>query len=245
MLLCLALALPAAGESLAPKPSTGETAREVPLRDRAWSAYRPFYEYFARFQAEQHKNYSHLRVTLRVVPAEAGVSLEGATVQLVSGSVDQTLKVDPMLGVELPLLKRAYEEDGILRVNRAKGEVVFGTRHSIQVRPEGMYTPEWLKRACQQMLAAKAALNLSHRLSAMGKSCKGVTFHFRAAGSQASVVFRDMTGRDRPLPTQPVKHFPGATEYPVTIATYTFGDWPEQGQLITRTPPVVIDFVIG
>ncbi|MBI3715896.1 MAG: hypothetical protein HY255_07885, partial [Betaproteobacteria bacterium] len=192
MLACAALTLSAAAQ--APQPAAGVSPRiqEIALRDREWFAYRGYYEMFIRFRdQEQAARYPLLQLRLKVWPLKPDLPMEDLALQLVSASVDRTLTVDPVAGIDLPLSRQVYDEDGILRLNRAKGSYALSTQYSVLIRPDGVYTPQWLQSACEQGLAVKKTFNLSHILAALGKSCAGITFYFPASDQAASVAFRD------------------------------------------------------
>ncbi len=246
--LCALLALSGAPAAQTSQPAGGTSlpgSQAVALPERAWAAYRSYYEVFARFRdREQPQRYPSLRLRLRVWPTKAGLPLDGLTLQLASASVDQTVEVDPLSGADLPLSKRAYDEDGVLRLNGAKGDYTFSAQYSVQIRPDGIYAPQWLRSACEQGLAVKKTFALSHRLAVIGKSCTGVTFVFRAPGNDADVAFKDAAGIARPLASRSRAFHGNDAAHRLVIVPYRFRDWPQQGQLVTRGRMDLIDFII-
>jgi len=245
MLACTALTLSAAAQEPMPAAEVSPRIREIALRDREWFAYRGYHDLFIRFRdQEQAARYPLLQLRLKVWPLKPDLPMEDLTLQLVSASVDRTLAVDPVAGIELPLSRQVYEEDGILRLNRAKGSYTLSTQYSVLIRPDGMYTPQWLQSACEQGLAVKKTFNLSHFLASLGKSCAGITFYFPASDQAASVAFRDVAGTERSLPMERAPYFGHSAPPHVALVRYKFRDWPPQGWIVTSGRPKVIDFIL-
>ncbi len=215
------------------------------LRDQEWVAYRGYYEFFVRFRdIDQPRHYPSLRLRLKIWTIKQGLPFDGIAIQLVSASVDQRLHINPISGTELPLFRQAFEEDAVLRLNRAKGGYSIGAQYSIQIRQDGVYTPQWLRSACEQGLMVKKTFGLSHRLAVVGKSCTGVTFLFPTPGTDMPIVFKDAAGMVRPLATSVVTISGTNGAIHATSVSYKFHEWPQQGQLLTRVRADLIDFIV-
>jgi len=72
----------------------------------------------------------------------------------------------------------------------------------------------------------------------------GITFYFPESAPQASVVLRDAGAVDRPLPMERVPYFGHGSLPHVGVVRYKFRDGPQDGKLVTRVQPQVIDFIL-
>ena len=145
----------------------------------------------------------------------------------------------PALGrATLPMLKQAFDEDAVLRLNRRKGHYQFSGRYSIRTREDGVYPLAMLREACEQLISAQRASG--YRLRLLGKDCAGVKFVYRLSDPAPRIVHRDAAGVERPLPVLTGQPFESATMGLYQVALYRFADWPLAGTVLAHTPPLGI-----
>jgi hypothetical protein len=241
--MCVLVAALTAGAGIGAESAAAGNG--IPLAGREWAAYRVYHNSFKRFEREQRAGrYGSLRMRLKVTPRKRDLPIDGMSIVLASASIERAFDVDPLAGADLPLLQTAYDEDGVLRLNRAKGDFAFSTQYSVIPSTNGSYDPAWLRQACEQGLEAKKSIGLAHRLAVWGKRCAGVTFQARdRSANRLTAEFRDEFGVLRPLPVKTLPYFGGGTTSRVVQFAYRFGEWPHEGTVVTAGGIDVIDFI--
>lgn len=139
------------------------------------------------------------------------------------------LPVDGIGRVTMPLIKAAYDEDAVLRLNRQKGYYRFSGRFTIRERSDGIYSAAQLREACEQVLAAQR--ESGNRFRMMGKKCAGVKFVY-APGTEAAVEFRDAAGKASAIAAADAEPFDSGPIGLYKVALYRFGAWPAQGEIV-------------
>jgi hypothetical protein len=234
----LVLAVPrafAAGQDGKP-PATVEI---VARRDAEWASYRHAYKaasMFARHTGPRPLIQAHMQI----VPRVAGKSLENLRIQLAGETVALDIAVDGIGRATQPMLKQAYDEDAVLRLNRQKGQYRFSGRYSIRENASGVYGAAELRAACEQMLSAQR--DSGNRVRLLGKQCVGVKFIYPLAGG-APVAFRDAGGQATALPAADAAPFDAVPVAPHKVALYRFAAWPAQGAIVAERPPLMISAV--
>lgn len=232
-MVVLALASPLwalAGEAL--------TTVVVPAqRDAEWHSYRHAYK-AARFFAPYLKSRPLIQAHMQIRPKSPELPMEGLQIQLAGETVNMTIAVDAVGRAILPMLKQAYEEDAVLRLNRQKGHYLFSGRYSIREREDGIYTAAGLRDACEQLLSAQR--ESGYRLRLIGKKCVGVKFVYALDGAAPEVLHKDAAGKLTPLVAERGYPFENPTMGNYRVAVYRFADWPEQGEFLTRTKPLAL-----
>ena len=94
-------------------------------------------------------------------------------------------------------MRRAYDEDAVLRLNRQKGLFKFSGRFSIKEREDGSYSVADLGEACEQMIGAQRHSGCRIRL--WGKKCTGVKFLYPAEAVAAAVELHAAGDRVTPV----------------------------------------------
>ena len=206
-------------------------------RDSEWHTYRRAYT-AARFFEAYTSTRPLIQAHMQIRPRQPDLSMEGLHVQLTGTTTTAEIPVDALGRAVLPMLKQAFEEDAVLRLNRQKGHYLFSGRYSIRERPDGGYTGVDLRAACDQLLDAQRASGYRWRL--LGKECAGVKFVYRLSDSAPRIVHRDAAGIERPLPVTQGQPFESGTMAPYQVALYRFADWPLEGTVLAQTPPLAI-----
>ncbi|MBA5690432.1 hypothetical protein [Rugamonas apoptosis] len=225
--LLFALALPTS--AMADDATTPPQVLVPAARDAEWHSYRHAYQaarFFAPFLATRPLIQAHMQIR----PNTPDEPMDGLQVQLAGESVNQTIAVDALGRATLPMLKQAYDEDAVLRLNRRKGHYHFSGRFSIRERDDGIYSAADLRAACEQLLSAQRASG--YRLRLIGKRCAGVTFVYAPDDTTAQVRHRDASGKETPLAIAPGAAFEGPPMGSYRVAQYRYANWPEQGQLL-------------
>lgn len=198
-----------------------------------WVSYRDAYRQMVVFE-KYGKPKQHLQSSLQVVPLDAGATLDGLSLALDGRTVHLNLPLDATGRTTLPLLKAAYDENAVLRLNRGGGKYSFRPRISIGVRADGLYQAAELREACEQALAFErhARPGLARRWR-----CAGVSFTFGTRPGEAQVRH---DGQLSALPVAEGRAFPDLPHPRLHIATYRFADWPQGGQVIANDTPLSI-----
>jgi hypothetical protein len=207
------------------------------VRDAEWAGYRHGYKAAARY-AHLTRTRPLIQAHMQILPLDPAGSLDGLKILLVGEKTLLEIPVDAIGRANLPLLKQAYDEDAVLRLNRQKGHYRFSGRFSIRERDDGIYSAPELRAACEQMISAQREDGNLFRL--LGKQCVGVKFIYPLADSDAAITFRDDTGKtgtiaaaaDQPYSSRPIGLY--------KVATYRFADWPQLGQVIAAKRPLAI-----
>lgn len=206
-------------------------------RDAEWHSYRRAYN-AARFFEPYTRTRPLIQAHMQVRPLRPDVPMEGLRVQLVGETTNIEIAVDDIGRAVLPMLKTAYDEDAVLRLNRQKGHYAFSGRYSIREKADGTYPAADLRAACAQLLDAQRVSGYRFRL--LGKRCAGVKFVYRLSDSAPRVVHRDAGGAERLLPVSEGQPFENNTMGLYKVATYRFADWPADGTVLAETQPIAI-----
>ncbi len=229
LLFAAAAALPAVPE---PEPEPQKVV-VLAARDSEWASYRQAYKTTASM-APLLASRPLIQVHMQIRPREPGLSVEGLQIMLEGATTRVAIPVDAIGRSTVPLLKQAYDEDAVLRLNRLKGSYRFSGRFSIRERDDGIYSAAALREACGQMLSVQR--EFGSRLRLFGKKCTGVKFVYRMAEAGAGIVFRDRRGVEAPIGAVEGHAFDIAELGQYKIVTYRFGDWPAEGDLLARQP---------
>jgi hypothetical protein len=221
--------LPAASEAL-PKVI-------VPApREAEWFAYRHAYK-AARFFAPFLKTRPLIQAHMQIRPVSPDEPMDGLQVQLTGESVNITIPVDALGRATLPMLKQAYDEDAVLRLNRQQGHYRFSGRFSIRERDDGIYRVEELRAACEQVLSAQRESGYSLHL--IGKHCVGVKFVY-LPGGEAQVAYRGASGTPTMLASAPAEPFEGPAMGKYQVVEFRFANWPAQGAVVAHSKPLAV-----
>lgn len=200
-----------------------------------WLSYRDAYRamvVFEKYGKAKQFLQQHYQVAARdgaALPEGLRLSLSGKTVQL-------NLPLDGLGRAVFPLLKAAYDENAVLTLNRP-GQYEFHRRVSILVRPDGVYEAAELRAACEQALGFQRHVDPA---GYGGRACVGVRFAFSRKGD--AVVRPRHGGQDgAPLPVAEGAAFAGERHAGYSVVNYRFAaPAPEQGQIISQSPPLAI-----
>lgn len=206
-------------------------------RDAEWGSYRHAYKasaFFAFFTRTRPLIQAHMQIR----PREPGIRLEGLKVQLASESMTLDIPVDALGRSTLPMLKIAYDQDAVLRLNRQKGHYRFSGRYSIKERDDGVYSMAALREACEQVLSAQRASGYMFRL--IGKKCAGVRFIYPLADSHAAVDLRGPNGQNTAIAAADAEPFESGALGTYKGAVVRFGSWPAAGDVIAAKRPLAI-----
>jgi len=157
---------------------------------------------------------------------------------MVGETTNVEIAVDEIGRAVLPMLKTAFDEDAVLRLNRQKGHYAFSGRYSIREKADGIYPSAELRAACAQLIDAQRVSGYRFRL--LGKHCAGVKFVYRLSGGPPRVLHRDAAGTERLLPMSEGQPFENNTMGRYKVALYRFADWPADGVVFTETKPVAL-----
>lgn len=228
--LALLLAL---GPALASGLEAGAKAEPEPAkvfvsaaRDSEWHSYRHAYK-AARFFETYTRTRPLIQAHMQIRPLRPDLPLTGLRIHLTGKTTNVEIPVDDIGRATVPMLKTAYDEDAVLRLNRQKGHYMFNGRYSIRERPDGVYPGADLRAACDQLIGAQRESGYRFRL--LGKKCAGVKFVYGLAGDAPQVVHRDATGAERVLPVVETHPFENSTMGLYKVALYRFADWPVAG----------------
>lgn len=234
----LILAAAVAPMAMAPVPEA-----EIPRvtvtaeRDAEWHSYRRAYSAAAYFQPYLSTR-PLIQAHMQIRPNTPDLPMDGLSVHLTGERTSIHLTADAIGRITVPMLKQAYDEDAVLRLNRRKGNYHFQGRYSIREREDGVYSAADLRAACEQLLSAQR--ESGYRMRLIGKKCAGVKFVYARTSLAPSVVFRDASAPGRELPVQDGQAFENATMGVYKVALYRFSDWPATGTIETRERPIAI-----
>lgn len=198
-------------------------------RDAEWHSYRHAYK-AARFFAPYLKTRPLIQAHMQIRPKNPDLPMTGLQLQLAGETVNVVIPVDAVGRATLPMLKQAYDEDAVLRLNRQKGHYQFSGRYSIREREDGVYSAAGLRAACEQLLSAQR--ESGYRLRLIGKKCAGVKFVYALDGAAPEVLHKDVAGKLTKLLVERGYPFENPTMGNYQVAVYRFADWPEQGEVL-------------
>lgn len=206
------------------------------VTDADWIAYRNVYREMILFE-KYGKPKQFLQNHLRITPLDKATPTDGLRLTLVSKSIAIQLPLDSLGRAVFPLYRAAFDENAELRLNRKTGLFAYGPWLSIASRADGIYEAQDLRAACEQALAYFRYLGLAW---ASDRKCVGVQFSYSKGDADADVRFRKI---DRSLTALTAKEggaFQGDVVLSFKVLAYRFADWPELGQVVTRTAPLAI-----
>lgn len=209
-------------------------------RDADWASYRHAYKAAAFF--ERHTRTRPLiQAHFQIRPNRPDTPMDGLQVTLAGEKTQVLLPLDALGRATLPMLKQAYDEDAVLRLNRPKGLYHFSGRYSIRERADGRYRAAELRAACEQLIGAQRASG--YRLRLIGKKCVGVKFVYPAADSGATIAFHGAAGEPATIGVVDGHPFENPTMGSYKVAVFRFADWPAEGEVIAAGAPLAIGTV--
>ncbi len=235
----LALAgLARAGEgAAAPEVAASQQVQVQGQLDAEWGSYRRAYgaaAFFERFTRTRPL----IQAQMQVRPVAPDAPLAGLHLNIVGAKTRLEIAVDAMGLADVPLLKEAYDEDAVIRLNRPKGLYMFAGRYTIKPRADGVYDASTLREACEQLIDAQRASGYRGRL--FFKKCVGVKFVYPRGDAAAAVDFKGADGSTRTLLPTALHPFEDDSMGLYDVVVYRFSDLPAKGQLLPRTPPLAI-----
>ncbi len=232
----LAFAVPV-GNAAATDGTPPTTVEIVAKRDAEWASYRRAYGAASMF--EKHtRSRPLIQAHMQILPRRHGLSLQGLRLQLAGETANVDIAVDAIGRATVPMLKSAYDEDAVLRLNRQQGHYRFSGRFSIKEKDSGIYSAADLRAACEQMLAAQR--DAGNRFRLMGKQCVGVKFIFPQATTGPVLAFAGEAGTSTTIPATDGLPFEGTPLDAHKIAAYRFAAWPAQGNVVAAQRPLLI-----
>ena len=221
----------------APELAASQEVQVQGVLDAEWSSYRRAYgasAFFERFTRTRPL----IQAQMQVRPVAPDATLSGLHLRIVGAKTRLEIVVDAMGLADVPQLKEAYDEDAVIRLNRAKGLYYFSGRYTIKPRPDGVYDASTLREACEQLIGAQRASGYRARL--FFKKCVGVKFVYARGDAAAAVDFKGIDGSTRTLQPTELHPFEDESMGLYSVVVYRFADLPAKGQLVPRTPPMAI-----
>ncbi|XLZ68303.1 hypothetical protein ABT364_17330 [Massilia sp. SR12] len=197
--------------------------------DAEWHSYRHAYKaasFFAQYVSKRPLIQAHMQIR----PLDPDTPMDGLRIQLQGESTNMEIAVDALGRATVPLLKQAFDEDAVLRLNRRKGHYQFSGRYSIRTREDGVYPLAMLREACEQLISAQRASG--YRLRLLGKDCKGIKFIYAPGAAAAAVELRDNGAAVQRIAAQPGLPFENRSMGLYQVATVRLDDWPAQAQVV-------------
>jgi len=212
-----------------------ERSMSESLTENDWISYRDAYRAVLRFEkygGAKHLILNHFQIT----PRNKNVSMDGLRLRLQGRSIQLDLPLDAGGRTSIPLLKSAYDDNAVLRLNRRADPFGFQTRVSIVVRPDGAYSVSELRAACEQVLQYQ-----NHLLPLVwqGKRCVGVNMVYAKTHSAVVVQWRQGERIEAlpPLARGPIYAHDIDTGY--GVVAFRFGNT-TAGQLLTPVAPLAL-----
>jgi hypothetical protein len=199
-----------------------------------WVSYRDAYRAMLWFE-KYGKPKNFLQSHYQVMPAEKGVGTDGLRLSLQGKTTQLNLPLDPLGRAVFPLLKAAYDENAVLRINGKLSQYKLVPRVSIAPRADGVYEAADLRSACEQ------ALGVAHYLkgaAANAKACVGVRFVF-AKKADVTVRLRGAPA-DAALPVSEGAPFDGDMNDGFKLVTVRFASLPAGAQVTSQGVPLAI-----
>lgn len=226
--LLIVAALLFAGAARAEQEQEMPVVQVVAPADAEWHSYRHAYKaasFFAPYVAKRPLIQAHMQIR----PRDPDTPMDGLRLQLQGESTNMEIAVDALGRATLPMLKQAFDEDAVLRLNRRKGHYQFSGRYSIRTRDDGVYPLAMLREACEQLISAQRASG--YRLRLLGKDCKGIKFIYAPGDTAAAVELRRDDGTTQRIAAQPGLPFENRSMGLYQVATVRLDDWPAQAQV--------------
>jgi hypothetical protein len=205
--------------------------------DAEWASYRYAYE-AASFIGKFLRKRPLVQAQMQLRPLDPATPVTGLKVRLVGAKTDLAMEADDLGRVDLPLLKQAYDEDAVLRLNRPKGLFKFSGRFSIKERADGSYGIADLHEACEQMIGAQR--DSGYRIRLWGKKCAGVKFVYPAQDGAAAVELHAAGERVTPLAATDGKPFEDDSMGSYKVVVVRFADWQGGDRVVTPARPLAI-----
>ncbi len=225
-------------------PGSGRTAEGDQQRvevagalDAEWASYRYAYE-AASFVGKFLRKRPLIQAQMQLRPIDPATPVTGLKVRLVGKTTDIELAADDIGRVTVPQLKQAYDEDAVLRLNRAKGLYKFSGRYSIRERDDGTYGVADLRDACEQMIGAQR--ESGYRIRLWGKKCVGVKFVYPATDTAAAIAFHAADDHVTPIAAIDGRPFEDDSMGTYRIVVVRFADWPNDGRVVAGVRPLAI-----
>ncbi|MFZ6872394.1 hypothetical protein ACO0LF_10040 [Undibacterium sp. Di27W] len=217
------------------------------LRNAEWGSYRHAYKafsFFATYTRTRPLIQAHMQ--LRPLPNARDIPMTGLQLQLVGEKTRLDIAVDALGRASLPLLKTAYDEDAVLRLNRPQGQFYFSGRYSIKEREDSIYDVVELRSACEQLLSAQR--ESGYRIRLIGKKCAGIKFVYALSDNKSdsksdtkiAITFKDAAQLVRDLPVSEASPFEDDSMGKYRVAVYKFSDWPALGKIMATSKPLAI-----
>ena len=205
--------------------------------DAEWASYRYAYE-AASFVDKFLRKRPLIQAQMQLRPVDPATPVTGLKVRLVGKTTDVELDADDISLVTVPQLKQAYDEDAVLRLNRAKGLYKFSGRYTVKRREDGNYSVADLREACDEMISTQR--ESGYRLRLWGKKCVGVKFVYPAADAAAAVDFHAADDHVIPIAAVDGKPFEDDSMGMYKVVVLRFADWPKDGRVVTGAKPLAI-----
>ncbi len=215
---------------------TGHPIEASSVADGSWVAYRDVYREMILFE-KYGKPKQFLQNHLRITPRNRTAVTDGLRLSLVSKSMAIHLTLDSLGRAVFPLSRAAFDENAELRLNRRTGLFGFSPWLSIVSRADGVYEAPDLRAACEQALAY---LHYVGQDWVANKKCVGVQFSYPRGDADTEVRFRKTDQSLTVLSAREGGAFPSDLVLSFKVIAYRFADWPESGQVVTRTAPLAI-----
>ena len=209
--------------------------------DSEWSSYRRAYKNSAFF-ATLTRNRPLIQAHMQICPVSPEFSMDGLRVHLAGATSNVDIPVDAFGRAVLPMIKEAYDEDAVLRLNRQKGNYYMAaSRLSIKEHDDGLYSAAELRTACEQMLDAER--ESGNRMRLIGKRCAGVSFVYPRDAATAGITIATAAGARHEVGGVDAYPFEDRFMGLYKIVFYRFDDWPDQGTVQARERPLAIGTV--
>lgn len=202
--------------------------------DGDWASYRDAYRAMLWFE-KYSKPKNFLQNHLQVMPSEKGAATDGLRLSLNGKTTQLNLPLDALGRAVFPLLKSAYDDNAVLRINGKSSQYKMVPRVSIVARADGVYEVADLRAACEQALGVERYLKGP---AANGKACAGVRFVFARKGD--AVVRLRQGGSEAVLPAVEGAAFEGDMNDAFKTVTYRFAATPANAQVISQNAPLAV-----
>jgi hypothetical protein len=207
------------------------------MRDAEWDSYRHAYTASAFFAAYTRTR-PLIQAHLQIRPLDKGRNVEGLSLRLQGETTTMDIAVDAIGRATIPLIKAAYDEDAVLRLNREKGLYYFSGRYSIKERDDAIYPINELRAACEQLIDAQRESGYWIRL--IGKKCSGIKFVYPLSAENIQITFKNKTGELQTLTAVDDHPFEDNSMGLYKVVRFRFADWPADGEIITTSKPIAI-----